>query len=154
MSPVDKELRDAQADLVGRLRSEYGVVAQRADLRGFYHSFRMWNSRMDNEKVRFGIGKMRYRDEIQGDRAACAKPPVEFKTKVLLWPSQARTGQAKTKSTGGFAQAALSPCTVPYKRFLHCNVPMSLHVMNDDTYKNFDFYIKYVSKVRGQLRDS
>merc|ERR1719500_2467401 len=28
VSPVNKELRDAQADLVGRLRSEYGVAAQ------------------------------------------------------------------------------------------------------------------------------
>ena len=52
MSPVHKELRDAQADLVNRLRSEFGVVAERINLRGFYHSFRMWNSRMDNEKVR------------------------------------------------------------------------------------------------------
>ena len=52
MSPVHKELRDAQADLVNRLRSEFGVVAERVNLRGFYHSFRMWNSRMDNEKVR------------------------------------------------------------------------------------------------------
>ena len=52
MSPVHKELRDAQTHLVGRLRSEYGIVAQRVNLRGFYHSFRMWNSKMDNEEVR------------------------------------------------------------------------------------------------------
>ena len=51
MSPVHKELREAQADLLGRLKSEYGIDAQRVNLRGFYHSFRMWNSRMDNEKV-------------------------------------------------------------------------------------------------------
>ena len=35
--------------------------------------------------------------KLQGDRAACAKPPVEFKSKVPLWPSQARTGQAKAE---------------------------------------------------------
>ena len=52
-------------------------------------------------------------EDIQGDRAACAKPPVDFKMKVPLWPVQARPGQNRTfvlKSTGGFAQAALSPC--------------------------------------------
>ena len=52
MSPVHKELREAQTRLVGRLRSEYGIVAHRVNLRGFYHSFRMWNSKMDNEEVR------------------------------------------------------------------------------------------------------
>ena len=30
---------------------------------------------------------------LQGDRAACAKPSIDFKSKVPLWPSQARTGQ-------------------------------------------------------------
>ena len=24
--------------------------------------------------------------ELQGDTSGCAKPPVDFKTKVLLWP--------------------------------------------------------------------
>ena len=52
VSPVHKELREAQTRLVGRLRSEYGIVAHRVNLRGFYHSFRMWNSKMDNEEVR------------------------------------------------------------------------------------------------------
>ena len=52
MSPVHKELREAQSRLVGRLRNEYGIVAHRVNLRGFYHSFRMWNSKMDNEEVR------------------------------------------------------------------------------------------------------
>ena len=52
MSPVHKELREAQTRLVGRLRSEYGIMAHRVNLRGFYHSFRMWNSKMDNEEVR------------------------------------------------------------------------------------------------------
>ena len=50
---------------------------------------------------------------VQGDRAACAKPPVEFKTIVLFWPVLAWLGQTGTfdlKSTGGFVQAALSPC--------------------------------------------
>ena len=32
--------------------------------------------------------------DVQGDRTACAKPPVDFKTKV---PLQARLGQAKTE---------------------------------------------------------
>ena len=31
-------------------------------------------------------------EDIQGDRAACAKPPVDFKTKVPLWPGEARPG--------------------------------------------------------------
>ena len=53
VSPVSKELREAQSDLVARLKSEHGVVAQRVNLRGFYHSFRMWNSMMDNEKVSY-----------------------------------------------------------------------------------------------------
>ena len=55
MSPVHKELKEAQTRLVGRLRSEYGIVAHRVNLRGFYHSFRMWNSKMDNEEVREGV---------------------------------------------------------------------------------------------------
>ena len=33
----------------------------------------------------------------QGDHSTCAKPPVDFKTKVPLWPGQARAGQAKTE---------------------------------------------------------
>ena len=52
---------------------------------------------------------------LQGDNSTCAKPPVDFKSKVPLWPGQARAGQAKTelyflKSTGGLAQVELSPC--------------------------------------------
>ena len=35
--------------------------------------------------------------KIQGDHSTCAKPPVDFKTKVPLWPVQARTGQAKAQ---------------------------------------------------------
>ena len=31
--------------------------------------------------------------QVQGDTSGCAKPPVDFKTKVLLWP--ARSGQPK-----------------------------------------------------------
>ena len=33
----------------------------------------------------------------QGDHSACAKPPVDFKTKVPLWPGQARAAQAKVE---------------------------------------------------------
>ena len=50
---------------------------------------------------------------VQGDHSACAKPPVDFKTKVPLWPGQARPSQSRTfvlKSAGGFAQAEWSPC--------------------------------------------
>ena len=50
---------------------------------------------------------------IQGDHSPCAKPPVVFKTKVPLWPGQARPGQSGTfvlKSTGSFALAEWSPC--------------------------------------------
>ena len=32
---------------------------------------------------------------LQGDNSTCSKPPVDFKTKVLLWPGQARPAQAK-----------------------------------------------------------
>ena len=49
--------------------------------------------------------------KVQGDHSACAKIPVDFKTKV---PVQARPGQSGTfvlKSIGGFAQAEWSPCT-------------------------------------------
>ena len=51
---------------------------------------------------------------IQGDTSRCAKPPVDFETKVPLWPGKARPGQNRTsvlESTGGFAQRDLSPCT-------------------------------------------
>ena len=69
---------------------------------------------------------------IQGDPSRFAKPPVDFKTKVPLWTDQARpsrawSGQSGTyvlKSTGGFAQAALSPCKdVILKRIFHAFFP-------------------------------
>ena len=34
---------------------------------------------------------------LQGDTAGSCKPPVDFKTKVLLLPGQARPGEAKTE---------------------------------------------------------
>ena len=34
---------------------------------------------------------------LQGDHSPCAKPPVDFKTTVPLWPGQVRAGQAKTE---------------------------------------------------------
>ena len=34
---------------------------------------------------------------LQGDHSACAKPPVDFKTKVPLWPGLPRPGQAKAE---------------------------------------------------------
>ena len=50
---------------------------------------------------------------VQGDHSACAKPPVDFKTKVPLRPGQARPGQIRTfVSTGDFAPAEWSPCTL------------------------------------------
>ena len=53
-----------------------------------------------------------YPTTIQGDRAACATPPVDFKTKVgLAWPG--KSGTFVLTTTGGFAQAARSPCTHP-----------------------------------------
>ena len=48
---------------------------------------------------------------IQGDHSACAKPPVDFKTKVPLWP-----GLALPNWDFCFAQAEWSPCT-PLKNF-------------------------------------
>ena len=38
-----------------------------------------------------------YPIHVQGDHSACAKPPVDFKTKVTLWPGQARADQAKAE---------------------------------------------------------
>ena len=37
-------------------------------------------------------------DLIQGDQSACAKPPVDFKTTIsaLAWPGQGRPGQSGT----------------------------------------------------------
>ena len=35
--------------------------------------------------------------KIQGDPSRCLKPPVDFKMKVLFWPGQVITGQAKTE---------------------------------------------------------
>ena len=46
---------------------------------------------------------------VQGDHSACDEPPVDFKTKVPLWPGQ--NGTFVLKSTGGFAQCKVSPCT-------------------------------------------
>ena len=65
-------------------------------------------------------------DDIQGDHSACAKPPVDLKTKVplglvcpgLAWSALAWPGQSETfalNSTGGFAQAEWSPCTIVYR---------------------------------------
>ena len=34
---------------------------------------------------------------VQSDHSACGEPPVNFKTKVPLWPGQGRTGQAKAE---------------------------------------------------------
>ena len=34
---------------------------------------------------------------VQGDHSACAKPLVDFETKVSLWPGQARPSQAKAE---------------------------------------------------------
>ena len=34
---------------------------------------------------------------LQGDTSRWPKPPVDFKTKVPLWPGQARLGQARTE---------------------------------------------------------
>ena len=45
--------------------------------------------------------------KVQGDHSACAKLPVDFKTKVP--PGQ--SGTFVLKSTGGFAQPEWSPCT-------------------------------------------
>ena len=58
---------------------------------------------------------------VQGDHSACAKPPVDFKTKVPLWPVQVRPGQSGTfvlKSIGGFTQHDVSPCTNWLKMYL------------------------------------
>ena len=49
---------------------------------------------------------------VQGDYSGTTKPPVDFQTKVPLWPDQARLGQAKAdlKSTGGLVLPEWSPC--------------------------------------------
>ena len=43
------------------------------------------------------IVKIISKTKVQGDHSPCAKPPVDFKTKVRFWPVQARTGQAKAE---------------------------------------------------------
>ena len=50
---------------------------------------------MENMPRKGLIGK--YCLWVQGDHSACAKPPVDFKTKVPLWPGQARADQAKAE---------------------------------------------------------
>ena len=58
-------------------------------------------------------------DKVQGDHSACGEPPVDFKTKVPLWPGLARPGQNGTfvlKSMGSSSQAEWSPCTSFYSR--------------------------------------
>ena len=37
------------------------------------------------------------RAKLQGDHSACGEPPVDFRTKFLVWPGQARPGQAKAE---------------------------------------------------------
>ena len=34
---------------------------------------------------------------VQGNHSSRTKPPVDFETKVPLWPEQARLGQAKAE---------------------------------------------------------
>ena len=46
--------------------------------------------------------------KLQGDHSACAKPAVDFKTKVLLWPGLAWAGQAKAKLLFGSQQEVWS----------------------------------------------
>ena len=53
-------------------------------------------------------------EQIQSDHSTCSKPPVDFETKVPLWPGPAWPGQNGTfvlKSTGGFEQVEWSPCS-------------------------------------------
>ena len=47
---------------------------------------------------------------VQGDTSRCAKPPVDFKTKVPLWSGAGQNGTFVLESTGGFARD-VSPCT-------------------------------------------
>ena len=66
-----------------------------------------------NDVIREGQGQFFFTD-VQGDTSRCAKPPVDIKTKVPLWPGQARPGQNRTfvlMSTGGLNQGDISPCT-------------------------------------------
>ena len=52
---------------------------------------------------------------VQGDPSPCAKPPVDFKSKVMFWLALPWPGQRATllfKATGGFAQGDGSPSTV------------------------------------------
>ena len=59
--------------------------------------------------------------KFTGYTAVSSKPPFDFKTKISLWPGQARPGQAKKehlflKSTGGLELPAVSPCRALNKR--------------------------------------
>ena len=53
---------------------------------------------------------------VQGDTSGCTKPPIDFKTKVPLWPGQ--NGTFVLKSTGGFVQPDVSPCMIIRELFL------------------------------------
>ena len=70
--------------------------------------------RVQKQQCQVGVHLKETMIEVQGDTSRCAKPPIDFKTKDLLWPGLARPGQRETfvlKSTGGFAQCDVSPCT-------------------------------------------
>ena len=58
---------------------------------------------------------------IQGDQAACPKPPVDIDVKVAF---QCKILTLKRnfqiKSTGGFGQAAMSPCIREGKVLIEC----------------------------------
>ena len=60
---------------------------------------------------------------VQGDNSICSKPPVDLKTKVPLWLGLSwpgKNGAFDLKSTGGFEQMELSPCTyihLPWPEF-------------------------------------
>ena len=56
-------------------------------------------------------------ESLQGDPSRWPKPPVDFKSKVPIWPGLAalawpgQSGTLLLKSTGGFGQRDGSPCT-------------------------------------------
>ena len=49
-----------------------------------------WNSILETWRLRGSGAAKLVQIYVQGDHSACARPPVDFKTKALLWPGQAK----------------------------------------------------------------
>ena len=74
---------------------------------------------------------------VQGDQAACPKPTVDIDVKVVFsYKGILLNLNFKSMSTGGFGQAAWSPCTQLPHRFEHssqqlttCNTTSGVNIL-------------------------